>query len=75
MLDHVRPQLPNADDDRVRAMLNFAAEEAKHIQLFKRFHAAFTAGFGIDCEVIGPPEAVARRCSATSRSASRCSSS
>ena len=41
-------------------MLNFAAEEAKHIQLFKRFHETFTEGFGIECEVIGPPEAVAK---------------
>ena len=52
---------------RVRALLNFAAEEAKHIQLFKRFHAAFTAGFGHECAVIGPPEAVAARCFATIR--------
>ena len=69
------PQLPNADDVRVRAMLQFAAEEAKHIQLFKRFHDTFTAGFGHECEVIGPPEAMADDGAvATSRSASRCSS-
>lgn len=58
VLDHARPQL-SGDDTRVRALLNFAAEEAKHIELFKRFHAAFTAGFGHQCAVIGPPEAVA----------------
>ncbi|HTU10276.1 MAG TPA: diiron oxygenase [Allosphingosinicella sp.] len=58
VLDHARPQL-NGDDERVRALLNFASEEAKHIHLFKRFHAAFTADFGHDCKVIGPPEAVA----------------
>ncbi len=57
VLDHARPQL-SGDDERVRALLNFASEEAKHIHLFKRFHAAFTAGFGFDCDVIGPPEAV-----------------
>lgn len=59
LMDHVRPDLPSSDDDRVRALLQFAAEEAKHIQLFRRFHDAFTAGFGTDCEMIGPPEAVA----------------
>ncbi len=58
ILDHARPQL-NGDDERVRALLNFASEEAKHIHLFKRFHAAFTRDFGHECKVIGPPEAVA----------------
>ncbi len=58
VLDHARPQL-NGDDERVRALLNFASEEAKHIHLFKRFHAAFTRDFGEECKVIGPPEAVA----------------
>jgi hypothetical protein len=58
VLDHARPQL-NGDDERVRALLTFASEEAKHIHLFKRFHAAFTADFGHECGVIGPAEAVA----------------
>ncbi len=58
ILDHARPQL-SGDEERVRALLNFASEEAKHIHLFKRFHAAFTADFGTDCKVIGPAEAVA----------------
>ena len=58
VLDHARPQL-SGDDWRVRAFLGFASEEAKHIQLFKRFHAAFKAGFTTDCAIIGPPEAVA----------------
>ncbi|HEV2569079.1 diiron oxygenase [Sphingomonas sp.] len=57
VLDHARPHL-NKDDFRVRALLNFASEEAKHIQLFRRFHAAFAAGFGTDCQVIGPAEAI-----------------
>ncbi len=60
VLDHVRSDLPDANDVRIRAMLQFATEEAKHIQLFKRFHQAFTAGFGTNCEVIGPPDAVAK---------------
>jgi len=58
VLDHARPQL-NGDDERVRALLNFASEEAKHIHLFKRFHAAFTEDFGHECKVIGPADAVA----------------
>jgi P-aminobenzoate N-oxygenase AurF len=60
VLDHARPQL-NGDDDRVRALLNFAGEEAKHIHLFKLFHKRFTNSFGTDCDVIGPPEAVAAK--------------
>jgi len=60
LMDHVRPSLPDADDVRVRAMMQFAAEEAKHIQLFKRFHETFTKGFGQECEVIGPADAVAK---------------
>ena len=60
LMDHIRPTLPDADEVRVRALLQFAAEEAKHIQLFKRFREAFAKGFGQGCEVIGPPEAVAK---------------
>ncbi len=58
VLDHARPQL-QGDDYRVRALLKFAGEEAKHIQLFKRFREEFEKGFGTDCPVIGPPEAIA----------------
>lgn len=57
VLDHARPLL-NGDDYRVRALLQFAGEEAKHIQLFRRFHAAFAAGFATQCQVIGPAEAI-----------------
>jgi len=59
VLDHARPQL-QADDYRVRALLRFASEEAKHIHLFKCFRAAFQADFGTPCEVIGPPQEIAR---------------
>ncbi|HLA12750.1 MAG TPA: hypothetical protein VJ023_19345 [Pyrinomonadaceae bacterium] len=59
VLDHARPQL-QGDDYRVRALLQFAGEEAKHIQLFKRFRQEFEEGFGTSCEVIGPPEAIAK---------------
>ena len=58
VLDHARSQL-HGDDFRVRALLQFAGEEAKHIQLFKRFRKEFEEGFGTDCPVIGPPDAIA----------------
>ena len=47
------------DTDRDRSLMTFAEEEAKHIQLFARFRERFRAGFGFECEVIGPPAAVA----------------
>jgi para-aminobenzoate N-oxygenase AurF len=58
VLDHARPQL-NGEDYRVRALLAFASEEAKHIHLFRKFHGLFTEGFGTPCAVIGPAEAIA----------------
>jgi P-aminobenzoate N-oxygenase AurF len=57
VVDHARPHLLG-DDWRVRAILNFASEEAKHIHLFKRFHAAFVRGFPVECQMIGPSEAI-----------------
>ena len=58
VLDHARSHL-QGDDYRIRALLQFAGEEAKHIQLFKRFKQEFEDGFGTECPVIGPPEAIA----------------
>src|ERR671914_2469369 len=58
VVDHARPQL-SGDDYRVRALLQFAGEEAKHIQLFKLFQQEFEEGFQTKCQVIGPPDAVA----------------
>jgi hypothetical protein len=60
VIDHARPELKGNDDFRVRALLQFAGEEAKHIQLFKRFREEFEEGFGVSCKVIGPPDAIAR---------------
>jgi hypothetical protein len=60
ILDHTRPQLPDEDDYRMRSMLQFASEEAKHIQLFRRFREEFKRGFGTPCAVIGPPEEIAK---------------
>lgn len=59
VLDHARPQL-SGDDWRVRALLQFAHEEAKHIHLFKRFREEFERGFAHRCDVIGPPEDIGR---------------
>ena len=59
LMDHARPQL-RGDNYRVRALLQFAGEEAKHIHMFKTFREEFESGFGINCSVIGPPEAIAQ---------------
>jgi hypothetical protein len=59
VVDHVQPQL-SGNDYRVRALLQFAGEEAKHIHLFKRFREEFDDGFGTECEFIGPAEAIKR---------------
>ena len=59
VVDHARLQL-SGDDYRVRALLQFAGEEAKHIHLFKRFRQEFEAGFGSKCDFIGPAEDVKR---------------
>jgi len=48
-----------AADERLRALLQFAAEEAKHIQLFERFRTTFAAGFATPCAMIGPSEEIA----------------
>lgn len=58
VMDHVRPLL-DQDDFRVRAFLQFASEEAKHIQLFKTFTTEFHKNFSTECAVIGPPSEVA----------------
>jgi hypothetical protein len=57
LLDHARKALLD-DDWRIRALLNFAGEEAKHIHLFKRFHDAFVRGFPVECRMIGPSQAI-----------------
>jgi hypothetical protein len=57
VVDHARSQL-SGDDYRVRALLQFAGEEAKHIHLFKTFRREFDEGFGSRCEFIGPAEDV-----------------
>ncbi len=60
VLDHIRPSL-DQNDFRVRAFLQFASEEAKHIQLFKTFTEEFHKTFPSRCEVIGPASEVAKK--------------
>lgn len=57
VVEHARPKL-SGDDYRIRALLRFAGEEAKHIHLFKRFREEFIGGFGSRCDFIGPAEGV-----------------
>jgi hypothetical protein len=57
VVDHARPLL-SGDDYRIRALLQFAGEEAKHIHLFKQFRRDFEQGFGSSCDFIGPAENV-----------------
>jgi hypothetical protein len=59
VIDHIRPSLAE-DDYRARAFLQFATEEAKHIQLFKLFSEEFVENFGTECKVIGPPSEIAK---------------
>jgi hypothetical protein len=47
------------DQAALRALLRFADEEIKHQQLFIRFREAFENGFGVPCDVIPDPQAVA----------------
>ena len=53
VLDHVRTG-DRGDDRGVQALLHFAEEETKHIELFKWFVREFERGFGTPCGVIGP---------------------
>ena len=58
VVENARPYSVD-DSERVRALLAFAGEEAKHIQLFKSFREEFKQNFVTTCEVIGPPSAIA----------------
>jgi hypothetical protein len=59
LLDNTRAEVAG-ESYRSRALLEFAAEEAKHIHLFRTFEEAFAEGFNSRCDVIGPPEAIAK---------------
>ncbi len=58
LVDHVRHGVRGNGHER-RALLHFAEEEAKHIQLFQWFGEQFQEGFGTPCGVIGPAEEIA----------------
>ncbi|QYO67159.1 hypothetical protein [Leptolyngbya sp. 7M] len=58
VVEHVQ-SLGSANIEATQAYLGFAEEESKHIHLFRQFAAAFAAGFGHTCEVIGPASAIA----------------
>jgi hypothetical protein len=49
----------HGDDYEMRALLRFAEEEAKHIQLFKWFVQEFEKGFATPCGAIGPAKEIA----------------
>jgi hypothetical protein len=58
ILEHARGAV-HGDDDEIRALLGFAEEEAKHIQLFKWFVREVDRGFDVRCGVIGPAQEIA----------------
>ena len=43
-----------------QALLHFAEEESKHINLFRRFAVDFAKGFPVHCQVIGPVEDIVK---------------
>jgi hypothetical protein len=48
----------DAELPEILALMAFAGEEAKHIELFRRFERRFAEGFGARCDVIGPAPAI-----------------
>jgi hypothetical protein len=58
VLDHVRGAGEGEGEER-RALLRFAEEEAKHIELFRWFVQEFESRFDTSCGVIGPPREIA----------------
>lgn len=59
VLDQARPTLQSGGA-RTRGLLQFALDEAKHLDLFRRFRAEFEKGFGRTCAAIGPAREVVR---------------
>ena len=59
VVEHVRSRIHKAMPEELRALLHFAEEEVKHIELFQRFCEEFRTGFGSTCDVIDSPEAFA----------------
>ena len=61
VIDEARARIHKVDHVEIRALLHFAEEESKHIDLFKQFREEFHAGFHQECVVIGPVEAIAEQ--------------
>ena len=59
VVGHVQSRMHQAAPEELRALLHFAEEEVKHIELFDRFGREFRSGFGSTCDVLGSPEKVA----------------
>jgi hypothetical protein len=59
VVEHVQSRLDKATQAEIQALLHFAEEESKHIELFQRFGEEFQAGFDSPCGVIGPARTVA----------------
>jgi hypothetical protein len=59
VVQHVQGRIHKAAPEELRALLHFAEEEVKHIELFQRFCQEFRGGFGSTCDVLGSPEKVA----------------
>jgi hypothetical protein len=60
VVDHTRTRIHKTRQEEIQALLHFAEEESKHIELFQRFSSEFRAGFGHLCEGIGPANAIAQ---------------
>ncbi|MFZ0268570.1 diiron oxygenase [Caulobacter sp.] len=56
IIEDLAPSKPGQDPHRRPALVQFAAEEAKHIELFVRFRRAFVETFDVSCGFIGPAE-------------------
>ena len=63
VLDHARARIAG-DEEELRALLQFGAEEAKHTQLFLRLREQLESGFGSPCDFIGPQEEIVAAVSA-----------
>jgi hypothetical protein len=59
VLDQTRRE-PLGELEPTRALLRFAAEEAKHIELFRRFGRVFARQFPVECRVAGSGPAFAQ---------------
>lgn len=57
-MQHAQAEL-YGDEQNLRALLRFAEEEVKHQQLFLNFGEMFKEQFGVECDLVDSPQAVA----------------